>query len=56
MITGGTDASIFNEKGVQMAILGMGTKREHTVEEHIYVGDMEKVVEVLNTVFEELCR
>jgi len=56
MITGGTDASIFNEKGVQMAILGMGTKREHTVEEHIHVGDMEKVVEVLNTVFEELCR
>jgi tripeptide aminopeptidase len=55
MITGGTDASIFNERGIQMAILGMGTKREHTVEEHIHVSDMEKVVEILKALFDELC-
>jgi tripeptide aminopeptidase len=55
MITGGTDASIFNEKGIQMAILGMGTRREHTVEEHIHVSDMEKMVEVLKAIFDELC-
>ncbi|NIO04992.1 MAG: M20/M25/M40 family metallo-hydrolase [Proteobacteria bacterium] len=56
MITGGTDASIFNEKGIQMAILGMGTKREHTIEEHIHISDMEKAVEVLRVVLEELCQ
>jgi tripeptide aminopeptidase len=55
MITGGTDASIFNEKGIQMAILGMGTTREHTIEEHIRISDMEEVVEVLKAMFGELC-
>lgn len=56
MITGGTDASIFNEKGIQMAILGIGVRAEHTVEEHIHISDMEKVVEVLKAIFVDLCK
>lgn len=50
-ITGFTDASIYNNKGIQMAVVGIGAQLEHSCEEHIYVSDMEKalamIVEIL---------
>ena len=55
LMTGGTDASIFNEKGIQMVILGMGVGREHTVEEYADISEMEKMVEILKTIFAHFC-
>jgi len=50
-ITGFTDASIYNNKGIEMAVVGIGARLEHSTEEHIHVADMEKaktmVVEIL---------
>jgi tripeptide aminopeptidase len=50
-ITGFTDASIYNNQGIEMAVVGIGARLEHSTEEHIYVADMEKaltmVVELL---------
>jgi len=51
---GGTDASIYNKKGIQTVIIGTGVKAEHTVEENIAVADMEKAVGVIQHVFKEL--
>ena len=56
VITGGTDASVFNEKGIQMAILGTGVKKEHTTAECVRMSDMEKAVEVLTTILALLCQ
>ena len=50
-ITGFTDASIYNNMGIEMAVVGIGARLEHSTEEHIHVADMEKaltmVVELL---------
>lgn len=50
-ITGFTDASIYNNRGIEMAVVGIGARLEHSTEEHIHVADMEKalamVVELL---------
>jgi len=50
-ITGFTDASIFNNKNIEMAVVGIGAKLEHSTDEHIYVDDMIKaknmVLEIL---------
>ena len=50
-ITGFTDASIYNNMGIEMAVVGIGARLEHSTEEHIYVADMEKalgmIVEIL---------
>jgi len=50
-ITGFTDASIYNNRGIEMAVVGIGARLEHSTDEHIYVADMEKalamVVELL---------
>jgi len=50
-ITGFTDASIYNNNGVEMAGVGIGAKLEHSTDEHIYIEDMEKaknmIVEIM---------
>ncbi len=50
-ITGFTDASIYNNQGIEMAVVGIGARLEHSTEEHIHVEDMKKaltmVVELL---------
>ena len=43
-ITGFTDASIYNNMGIEMAVVGIGARLEHSTDEHIYVADMEKAV------------
>jgi len=43
-ITGFTDASIYNNKGIEMAVVGIGARLEHSTEEHIHVEDMEKAL------------
>jgi tripeptide aminopeptidase len=51
VITGGSDASEYNEMGIQTVVLGTGARSEHTVDEHIYVEDMEKTVRLLKGIF-----
>jgi tripeptide aminopeptidase len=41
MMTGYTDASIYNNIGIEMAVVGIGARGEHSLDEHIYVKDME---------------
>lgn len=43
-ITGFTDASIYNNHGIEMAVVGIGAKLEHSLDEHIYVEDMNKAL------------
>ena len=43
-ITGFTDASIYNNHGIEMAVVGIGAREEHATTEHIYVEDMEKAL------------
>jgi len=43
-ITGFTDASIYNNHGIEIAVVGIGARLEHSLEEHIYVEDMKKAV------------
>ncbi|MCK4537796.1 MAG: M20/M25/M40 family metallo-hydrolase [Candidatus Krumholzibacteria bacterium] len=43
-ITGFTDASIYNNKGIEVAVVGIGAQMEHSTEEHIHVADMEKAL------------
>jgi tripeptide aminopeptidase len=46
-ITGFTDASIYNNNGIEMAVVGIGAKDEHSTEESIAVADMEKALTAL---------
>jgi len=46
-ITGFTDASIYNNHGIEMAVVGIGARDEHSTSEHIHVADMEKAVAML---------
>jgi len=46
-ITGFTDASIYNNRGIEMAVVGIGAQNEHSTEECIAVADMEKAVKAL---------
>jgi tripeptide aminopeptidase len=44
---GGSDANIYNGKGIEMVILATGMKNVHTVHEQVSVEDMVKVSELL---------
>lgn len=50
-MTGFTDASIYNNKGIEVAVVGIGAQLEHSTEEFIKIADMEKalimIVEIL---------
>ncbi len=50
-ITGFTDASIYNNHGIEMAVVGIGAQHEHTTRECVAVADMEKAVAVLHEIF-----
>jgi tripeptide aminopeptidase len=46
-ITGFTDASIYNNQGVEMAVLGIGAQHEHSTDEQIPIAEMERAVTML---------
>jgi len=46
-ITGFTDASIYNNRGIEMAVVGIGAQLEHSLEEHIRITDMEKALKMI---------
>lgn len=55
-ILGGTDASIYNAKGLETVVLGTGVRGQHTKGENIAVADMEKAVKMIHSIFCQLCR
>ncbi len=46
-ITGFTDASIYNNEGIEVAVVGIGAHDEHSTDEHIAVADMEKALKMI---------
>lgn len=46
-ITGFTDASIYNNMGIEMAVVGIGAQLEHSTEEHIHIDDMIKAKDMV---------
>lgn len=44
---GGSDANIYNEKGIESVVLATGMSNVHTVKEYIHVQDMVKLSELL---------
>ncbi|MBU0508872.1 M20/M25/M40 family metallo-hydrolase [bacterium] len=40
-IGGGTNANVYNEKGLPAVVIGCGMRNEHTTSEHVYVKDLE---------------
>ncbi len=50
-ITGFTDASIYNNNGIEMAGVGIGARLEHSTDEHIYVDDMKKAKNMIVEIF-----
>jgi len=54
-ICGGTEAAIYNEKGIETAVIGMGVQSEHTKDEKIAVADMIKAVEIIQQILKDLC-
>ena len=50
-MTGFTDASIYNNHGIEMAVVGIGAQNEHSTDECVAVADMEKAVRMLVEVF-----
>jgi tripeptide aminopeptidase len=49
-IGGGTNANVYNEKGLPAVVIGCGMKDEHTTNEHIYVRDMESSTRLCLTI------
>ena len=47
VMCGFTDASIYNNAGIETAVVGIGAKQEHSTDEHIRVEDMERAVAML---------
>lgn len=47
MMTGFTDASIYNNLGIEMVVVGIGARLEHSNQEHIHVEDMERAVAMM---------
>jgi tripeptide aminopeptidase len=50
-ITGFTDASIYNNVGIEMAVVGIGAQLEHSCEEHIHTADMVKAKDMILEIF-----
>lgn len=50
-MTGYTDASVYNNLGIEMAVVGIGAQDEHALDEHIRVADMEKARDMILEIF-----
>ncbi|OJV66371.1 MAG: peptidase M20 [Clostridiales bacterium 38-18] len=44
---GGSDTNIYNSKGLQAVNLGIGERKAHTLEEHLYISDLITVTNVI---------
>ena len=52
VILGGTDALILAGRGLETAVIGVGGEAAHSTDEHVSVGDLEKVAEILRNLLE----
>lgn len=53
-ITGGTDALVLANRGLEAVVLGLGGEKAHTTEEYIPVSALEKGAEILRNLLENL--
>ena len=53
-VTGGTDALILSNRGLEAVVLGLGGEKAHTTEEFIPVAALEKGAEILRNLLESL--
>jgi tripeptide aminopeptidase len=53
-ITGGTDALILSNRGLDAVVLGLGSEKAHTTEEFVPVAALEKGAEILRNLLESL--
>lgn len=44
---GGSDTNIFNQKGIKAINLAIGERKPHTLEEHIYIEDLENAAKLI---------
>ena len=44
---GGSDANIFNAKGIECVVISGGYSKPHTLEEYLDIGEFEKTVSLL---------
>ena len=51
LMTGYTDASVYNNLGIEMAVVGIGAQDEHALTVHICVADMEKARDMVLKLF-----
>jgi tripeptide aminopeptidase len=51
-ICGGTDASIYNERGIETVVIGTGVKAEHSTDEHVLLSDMQLAVRIIRHIVE----
>ncbi len=51
--TGGTDASIYNDKGIQTVVIGYGGQGEHSSQESIALSDLEKGARIIRNILTE---
>ena len=55
-ICGGTDAAVYNEKGIETVVMGMGVQKAHTRDERIEVSDLRKTISYIQWILKELCQ
>lgn len=55
VICGGTDAAIYNARGIETVVIGMGVQAEHTKDENIAIADMMKGVHIIQHIFKDSC-
>ena len=53
-ITAGTDAGIFNDKGLNAIVVGIGCREIHSKGEYAIIAEMEKITKTLITLVESL--
>jgi len=47
LITGGTDALVLGEKGIEAVVMGTGEKKAHSTSEEIAIADLEQMTEII---------
>jgi tripeptide aminopeptidase len=52
-IGGGTNANVYNEKGLPAVVIGCGMQDEHTVNEHVRISDLELTVKLCLSILQK---
>lgn len=52
-IGGGTNANVYNEKGLPAVVIGCGMREEHTTSEHVAISDLELAVKLCLSILQK---